>query len=158
MLKNMKADDIIALVRSFGGTLAFTAGPQDGSPEIAWGDTFFYYAPDGRMPEATQPFATIVTKNYPEDERSHLDRPGAFRLNIAAGKASFVQWIGREPREVPDDDASAEDDIVIAHPIYGSLGWLAVVNPGASTDRVVRELLHQAYERARSRHERRAAP
>ncbi|MEZ2388367.1 DUF6194 family protein [bacterium RCC_150] len=153
----MTIDEIIALVQSFEGTLAFTAGPEDGSPEIAWGDTFFYYAPDGKMPKATQPFATIVTKNYPDDEQSHLDRAGAFRVNIGAGKASFVERIGREAGELPVAEAPAEDDTVIAHPVYGSQGWLAVVNPGPSTETTVRQLLREAYEHARSRYERRAA-
>ncbi|WP_427135995.1 DUF6194 family protein [Pseudarthrobacter sp. S9] len=51
----------------------------------------FFYAPEGTMPEATQPFATIVTRNYPGDDQSDLDRPGAFRVNIAAGNAAFVE-------------------------------------------------------------------
>src|SRR6201999_106330 len=80
----MEIDDIIELVRGWDGTVAVTAGPDDGAPEIAWGDTFCYYAPDGSMPARTQPFATIVTKDYPDDESSRLDRAGVFRVNIAA--------------------------------------------------------------------------
>jgi hypothetical protein len=49
----MTIDDILALVKSLDGTLAFTPTPEDGSPEVAWGDTFFYYAPDGKIPETT---------------------------------------------------------------------------------------------------------
>jgi hypothetical protein len=49
------------------------------------------------------------------------------------------------------------DDSVIAHPVYGSLGWLAVVNPGPSTSQTVQNLLRKAYELARSRYERRMA-
>jgi hypothetical protein len=45
---------------------------------------------------------------------------------------------------------------VIAHPVYGTLGWLAVVNPGPRTEAAVRELLDAAYRLARARHERRA--
>jgi hypothetical protein len=46
-------------------------------------------------------------------------------------------------------------DAVNAHPVYGSLGWLAVVNPGRRTDAAVRELLRHAHHLARSRHQRR---
>ncbi|MCM2424101.1 DUF6194 family protein [Streptomyces sp. RKAG293] len=46
-------------------------------------------------------------------------------------------------------------DAVIAHPVHGSVGWLAVVNPGRRTDAAVRELLRQAHYLARSRYERR---
>lgn len=151
----MTIDEIIALVKSFDGALAVTAGQGDGSPELAWGDTFFYYAPDGIMPQATQPFATIVTKNYPEDEQSRLDRSGFFRVNIAAGRAAFVEWTGHQPGEPADDVDPSVADRVIAHPVYGSLGWLAIVNPGPSTAQTARTLLRQAYDLARARFERR---
>ncbi len=152
----MTIDDIVDLVRSFDGTLAFTAVPGDGSPDIAWGDTFFYYAPDGTMPEKTQPFATIVTKNYPGDERSRLDRPGTFRVNIAAGKATFIEQTGHGPRNLPDDFDAGVGDTVMPHPVYGALGWVAVVNPGTATEATIRGLLRRAYDLARSRHVRRA--
>ncbi|MEU7766752.1 DUF6194 family protein [Nocardia sp. NPDC049190] len=152
----MTIDEIIALVAALDGVLTVTPGPDDGSPEISWGDTFFYYAPNGVAPTTTQPFATIVTKNYPGDEKSRLDRPAAFRVNVAAGKESFIQWTGRAPRETADDVDPSVTDTVIAHPVYGSAGWLAVVNPAEHTDTTTRELLHKAYDLARARYERRA--
>ncbi|WP_371942434.1 DUF6194 family protein [Actinomadura chokoriensis] len=45
---------------------------------------------------------------------------------------------------------------MIAHPVYGGVGWLGVVNPGPRTQAAVRELLDAAYRLARARHERRA--
>ena len=49
--------------------------PEAGSdhPEISWGDYFFYYAPDGKIPRNRQPYATIITKNYPDDIQSRLE-------------------------------------------------------------------------------------
>lgn len=155
MLEGMTIDDILDLVKSFDGSLAFTPTPDDGTPEIAWGDSFFYVAPDGEMPQATQPFATIVTKNYPEDARSRLDRPGAFRLNVAVGKAAFLERTGLAPHNLPDEVDAGRDDTLMAHPVYGPLGWLCVVNPGSETDSDVRELLRLAYDLARARYERR---
>ncbi|WP_067821943.1 DUF6194 family protein [Actinomadura kijaniata] len=153
----MTMDEIIGFVADLDGVLTLRPGPGDGSPELAWGDAFFYYSPDGVVPTTTQPFATIVTKDYPDDTASRLDRPGAFRVNIAAGREEFVRWTGHEPR---DPAAAAADpgaaDTVIAHPVYGGLGWLAVVNPGPRTGETVRELLRTAYRLARSRYERRA--
>ncbi|MET4783441.1 DUF6194 family protein [Glaciihabitans sp. UYNi722] len=114
----MTTADIVKMVSDWEQVLVVTPGPGDGSPEVAWGDTFFYYTPDGEMPTSTQPFATIVTKNYPDDDQSELDR-------------------------------------VITHPVYGGMGWLAVLNPGAQTLSVTRELLREAYELDRNRSERR---
>ncbi|MGQ4597074.1 DUF6194 family protein [Nocardia sp. R6R-6] len=152
----MTIDEIIEFVSGLDGVLAFHPEPGDGSPEISWGDTFFYYAPSGEVPKTTQPFATIVTKDYPGDAGSRLDRPDTFRVNVAAGKEAFVQWTGRTPREPAADIDPSTLDTVIAHPVYGAAGWLAVVNPGPRCDDTTRELLHTAYQTARSRFERRA--
>lgn len=155
----MTSEEITAFVDALDGVLTLRPAPGDGTPEIGWGDTFFYYAPDGITPTSTQPFATVVTKDSPGDEASRLDRPDTFRVNIAAGKEAFVRWTGHAPRESPaaEVDPSATDT-VIAHPVYGSLGWLAVVNPGERTEASTRELLHAAHRLARLRHERRAEP
>ncbi|MER6951876.1 DUF6194 family protein [Nonomuraea sp. NPDC000554] len=153
----MTMDELIGFVESLDGVLSLRPGPGDGSPEISWGDTFFYYAPDGVTPTRTQPFATVVTKNYPGDETSRLDRPDTFRVNVSAGKETFTRWTGHAPREpaTTEVDPSATDT-VIAHPVYGTVGWLAVVNPGPRTEAATRELLSAAYQLARSRYERRA--
>ncbi|WP_024803881.1 DUF6194 family protein [Nocardia sp. BMG51109] len=152
----MNIDEIIDFVRALGGVLVLRPGPGDGSPEIAWGDTFFYYAPDGVVP-AAQPFATIVTKDYPGDGGSRLDRPGAFRVNIAAGKDAFVRWVGHDPRATPADGDRGAEDVLMAHPVYGAAAWLAVVNPGDRTAAPIRELLRAAHDRARAQYARRAA-
>ncbi|MFD3685663.1 DUF6194 family protein [Nocardiopsis sp. NPDC058631] len=153
----MTIEEIMGFVGDLDGVLTLRPGPGDGSPEISWGDTFFYYAPDGRVPQTTQPFATIVTKDYPEDASSRLDRPDTFRLNLSVGRDAFTGWTGRQPREAATDGADpSESDALVAHPVYGTLGWLAVVNPGPRTEAAVRELLGTAHHLARSRHERRA--
>jgi hypothetical protein len=156
-LEHMSIDEIIEFLGGFEGVLTLKPLPGDGSPEISWGDTFFYYAPDGVVPKTTQPFATIVTKDYPGDEGSHLNRPDTFRLNISAGKDAFISWTGHEPREptTSDVDLSVADS-VMAHPVYGNLGWLAVVNPSSRTETAIRELLRTAHDLARSRYQRRA--
>ena len=150
----MTQAEIVELVSGWEHVLAFTPRPGDGTPEIAWGDTFFYYAPDGTMPQATQPFATIVTKNYPGDEVSQLDRDGVYRVNIHPAKKSFAQHSDTGITHNQGDAAAALDRIT-EHPTYGSLGWLAVLNPGPETLAITRELLREAYELDRARHERR---
>jgi hypothetical protein len=145
----MKIPEIVALVSGWDGVLVVSPGPGDGAPEIAWGDVFFYFAPDGVMPTTTQPFATIVTKNYPDDVLSELDRDGVFRVNIHPSRATFTEWANKA-----GDDPSALDEM-LTHPVYGSLGWLAVLNPGPTTTEHTRELLHEAYEQARKRYARR---
>ncbi len=142
----MVIHEIIDYLESFDGILILRPSPGDGTPEIAWGDTFFYYSPTGVVPQG-QPFATIVTKNYPDDEDSRLDRPDTFRVNMAPGKDAFAA-------HAADVDPSATDTVMV-HPVYGAAQWLAVVNPGPRTDAVTRDLLRAAYDVARRRHDAR---
>ncbi|MGH3490616.1 MAG: DUF6194 family protein [Actinopolymorphaceae bacterium] len=154
----MSIDDIIGHVEAMGGVLTLRPQPGDGSPEVSWGDVFFYYAPDEVVPK-TQPFATVVTKNYPDDEASRLDRPGAFRVNVSAGAAEFLARTGQHPKDsaAPDLDPSTPD-VVIPHPVYSRLGWLCVVNPGPRTTSTVQDLLETAHGLARKRYHRRSEP
>jgi len=72
----MTIDDIIDQVAALDGVLVLRPQPGDGSPQISWGDVFFYYAPTGEVPR-TQPFATIVTKDYPDEPASGPGRSGS---------------------------------------------------------------------------------
>lgn len=82
------------------------------------------------MPKS-QPFTTIVTKDYPDDQDSRLDRPDTFRLNIFAGTAEFRRRLGHEPKEPAAAGVDpSTPDVLLPHPVYGTLGWLAIVNPG----------------------------
>jgi hypothetical protein len=155
-LEPVDIEEITQFVESLGGVLTVQLQPGDGSPEIAWGDRFFYVAPDGVVPR-TQPLASIVTKDYPDDVGSRLDRPGAFRLNIGAGREEFVAWTGHQPGEPAGGDVDlSTPDVLFAHPVYGYLGWLAVVNPGPRTDAAVQEFLRRAHGRAQERYRRRS--
>lgn len=144
----MSMEQIIATVRDFDGALVVVPEPGGDSPEIAWGDAFFYYAPDGGMPRNTQPYGTIVTKNYPDDTACDLDRPGRWRVNVQVGRAALPDLLGQE-----HDPATA--DVVLPHPVYGALGWICVVNPGERTTETVVRLLREAHEAARARAARR---
>lgn len=148
-------------IREFAGVLELA--PEEGSPfpEIAWGDHFFYYAPDGRVPEHEQPFATCVTKDYPDDALSRLGAAGRWRLNIRVGRTRFVALTGEDPRP-SDDDADATKqwdfaaaDTVIPHPLYRAQGWVAVVNPNRSSMEYIAQLLAGAHSDARQRWDRR---
>jgi hypothetical protein len=48
---------------TFEGVDVQVASAEDGSPEVAWGDTFFIYDPERNLPgNKRMPFATIVTE------------------------------------------------------------------------------------------------
>ncbi|MFE3323360.1 DUF6194 family protein [Streptomyces sp. NPDC059176] len=148
-------EQIIATVRGLDGALVVVPGPGDGSPQLVWGDAFFYYAPDGQMPRSVQPYGTIVTKDYPDDTGSDLDPTGRWRVNIHVGRAGFQSLTGEDPRRLSGCYDYAATDAVMPHPVYGALGWVCVVNPGDGSRDVVVRLLRDAHDAARARFERR---
>jgi hypothetical protein len=134
--------EISDFVQSLGDVLTVSPVEGDGTLEIAWGDLFFYYAPDGVVPPG-QPFATIVTKDYPGEPPAGLG-DGAFRVNIDAGRRD----------EVPVEDPALRDT-VMPHPVYGHLGWVCVVEPGEGATPRLHDLLSQAHDAAKRRWARR---
>jgi len=131
--RGVTSEEIIEFVSSLPGVAAVTARESDGSPEVAWGDTFIYYGDDRKMP-----FATIVTKDYEGwDEASKLNRPDVFRLNASVGR-----------NDVPEADGVDYTalDVLLPHPTYATQGWVCILNPSDP-----RELLAGAHARASKR-------
>ncbi|WP_227984835.1 DUF6194 family protein [Nocardia spumae] len=151
----MSMDQILETIRTFDGV--FELAPVAGGPfpEIAWGDHFFYYAPDGHVPRNEQPYATIVTKNYPDDSACDLDRPGRSRLNIHIGARAFTELVGADPRADPGPVDFTAADTVLPHPLYRRQGWIAIVDPDIRTREVAIGLLRDAHHAARQRAQRR---
>jgi hypothetical protein len=125
------------------------AAPDDGSPEIAWGDTFFIHHEDKHR----FPFATIVTKDYGDfDNLSNLNREGVFRLNIGVSKETFQSLFAGDD---PHDHMAL--DRLMPHPVYASNHWVSVLNPSDETFASLRPLLEEAYGIAAARVGRRKA-
>jgi hypothetical protein len=149
-------EDLIQFVTGLSGTIAMTADAASGAPEVAWGDTFFYYEPDDNEANRRMPFATIVTKDYPGwDTASELNRPDVFRLNISVGRQVYEDLFryppaGHAEHEL-DHDYTAIDR-VIPHPVYATQGWVSILNPGAATSVQAQQLLSGAHTRAAARH------
>lgn len=134
----MTIEQISTYVESMDHVLNLRPGPGDGTPEVAWGDLFFYYAPDGVVPSG-QPFATIVTKDYPGEPSSDLG-DGVFRVNFDAGRRGQAEC----------EDPTKRDQ-VLPHPVYGRQGWVCIVQPGPDTADEMRTLLRDAHSAAKRR-------
>jgi erythromycin esterase-like protein len=135
------------------GVEQVVAGEENGSPEGAWGDRFFYVGADRR-----QPFATIVEHDVPGfDEAGQLDRPGVYRLNLDLGRTEFTRAFGFAPKafeEHRDAFDYARLDTLTPHPGYALYGFASIVTPGPQMLPEVDRLLAIAYGRAVDRHER----
>lgn len=151
--------DEAAITRYIGTTFAGVdvdvASAESGSPEVAWGDTFFIYDPERNLEGARRfPFATIVTKDYGDfDNASNLNRPGVFRLNIGISKETYAKLFGAE-----GEHDFTQLDRLMPHPVYGRNHFVCVLNPSESTFESIKPLLEEAYGIARGRVERRKIP
>ncbi|NDK30604.1 DUF6194 family protein [Nesterenkonia haasae] len=152
----MSMEQILSEIRTFDGLLELAPLPGSEHPEISWGDYYFYYAPDGQVPHNRQPYATIITKNYPNDTESRLDRDGRWRLNIHVGAEAFTDLVGYPPDEIDESGAGySTTDSFLPHPLYGAYGWVCVVNPARATTAGALEALRVAHLTDRRRVERR---
>src|SRR5687767_2020527 len=151
----MSMEQILSAVSALDGALILAPPAGSEFPESAWGDAFFYYAPDGEVPQNVQPYGTIVTKDYPDDTASRLDEEGRWRVNIHVDRSTFVGLTDEEPRHLTRHRDFAATDQINPHPVYGALGWVAIVNPGERTMSTALELLREAHRAARLRFERR---
>jgi hypothetical protein len=151
-------DDVRQLLTSLPDVAILTASEANGAPEVAWGDSFFFYEPSGEG-SRRDPFATLVTKDYPGfDTASDLNRPGVFRVNVGVGRETFQRLFGYLPAAHPEHHAQFDYtalDRLLPHPVYAAQGWVSVLNPGAQTLAELETLLRLAHDRALRRHQRR---
>lgn len=138
--------------------IRYIVGTFDGTQTVtANGDTYFFLDPEHKFP-----FATLVTNDM-HDQVSNLARPSVFRLNIGVGKETFRSLFGSQtpPTGAEAGVDSTYDytafDQLMPHPVYGRMYWVCVLNPSDATfQTVVQPLLGEAYERDRSKHDKRA--
>lgn len=149
-MESLDPTAITQYIESLPGVDVQVASADDGSPEIAWGDSFFFYDPERRLQGAARfPFATIVTKDYGDfDNASNLDREGVFRLNIGLGRETYDSVF---PPGTTTEDFSRLD-VVMPHPVYGKNHWVCVLNPSPKTFESVKPLIAEAHSRAARRY------
>jgi len=128
---------------SLDGVDVVVASKEMGAPEIAWGDTFFIYDPNRDLDDTRRfPFATIVTKDYGDfDDRSDLNRPGVFRLNIGVSKETYASLFPADGAH----DFSALDRLM-PHPVYGKNHWVCLLNPTEATFESIKPLLAEGHQ------------
>ena len=150
----MNQDEIRDYLGAMDRVNVVVSATGDGSPEIAWGDTFFY-ARDEHGESKKMPFATIVIKDYEGfDCESNLNRGDLYRLNIEIGKEKFEELFGFKPKELEahrnNYDFTALDQL-FPHPHYGTHGWVSIITPSEDSKEVVNALLDFSWNRAVTR-------
>ncbi|MEC5291093.1 DUF6194 family protein [Aurantimonas sp. C2-6-R+9] len=122
-------------------------------PRAAWGEMAYFYNPGSRFSRGTY-FATIKDRNGENDRASDLDRTEVWRLNIGVSKKTYQSLFGPPPPR-PDKGGIIdgpwdfiERDVLMPHPIYGWMSWIAVLSPSEKTWMQCIPLLADAHGRA----------
>ena len=130
--------------------------------KVAWGEKSYFYNPGQVLKRGTY-FATIKEKDGENDRASNLVRPGIWRLNMGVSKETYRTLFGPPPArpakggviEGPWDFAMR--DVITPHPVYGWMGWVAVLSPSEETWRWCMSLLEDAHGRAKEAFEKRTS-
>jgi hypothetical protein len=117
----------------------------------AYRERSFFYNPDGSLPIGIY-FATIKESDGPNDKASQLNRTDCYRLSVGVGKPIYQNLFGDIPArpakggiiDYQIDFTSL--DILMPHPIYAWLGWVAINNPSQSNMETVEYLLDISYQ------------
>ncbi|RNC90787.1 MAG: hypothetical protein ED558_16960 [Oricola sp.] len=143
---------------------AYLTSELDGvRPVEAWGETSYFFNPGGALARGTY-LATIKQKDGPNDRASDLDRDGVWRLNIGVGKRRFQAMFGALPTRPPKGETVkgswdfAAIDRIVPHPVYGWMGWVAVLCPSEPTFKACKPLIAEAHDRAAASFRRRVKP
>jgi hypothetical protein len=113
----------------------------------------FLYNPHAVLPEGIH-FATIRELDSSEDNRSNHNKGGIYRLGIGIGKNHYRQLFGDIPERpekakiIDSNTDFAAIDILMPHPIYAWMGWVAILNPSKRNLEMVSHLLDQSYQHA----------
>lgn len=134
-----------ALLESFEGV----------APKPSWGETSYFYNPGRRFANGAY-FATIKLSDGPNDTASKLSREGVWRLSFGVSKARYVALFGPLPARPPKGGIISGDWVFTAlnqltpHPVYGWMGWCAMLCPEQALLDQHRALIEDAHARARA--------
>ncbi|QPH54806.1 DUF6194 family protein [Pontivivens ytuae] len=149
----LPVDELIARI-----TTAF----PDLAPQPAWGEVTFYYNPGGRLRRGTY-VCTIKERDGPNDRASRLDRPGVYRLNFGLPRPDYLERFGPPPprpakgRVIEGEHDFTALDRLMPHPVYGWMGWVAILNPSRPSVEALTPLLALSHAKAAAAFARRTA-
>jgi len=119
-----------------------------------WGETALFYNPGRRLAKGAY-FATLKDHDWENDRASELHRPGVFRLNLGLPRAHYFSLFGPTPPRPPKGGVVEggwdflTPNRLTPHPVYGWMGWVAILNPSWEMLREMTPLFDAAYGKAR---------
>ncbi len=147
----MSIDEIIQYVQ---------ATYDDAMVSHNWGERGLFYNPGSALPKGVY-ILTFKEKDGPNDYASKIDRGGIYRVNLGISKSSFLKLFGRIPTrpaagEIVDTGHDFQQlDQVTPHPVYGWMGWVAVLNPSIPTFEKLKPLIDEGVMLSHAKFEKR---
>lgn len=117
----------------------------------AYRERSFFYNPDGSLPKGIY-FATIKESDGPNDKASLLDRENVYRLSIGVGKKIYQSLFGQVPARpikggiIDYDFDFSSTQVLMPHPIYAWISWVAINNPNKINLETIKHLLDINYQ------------
>jgi hypothetical protein len=129
--------------------------------DFNWGERALFYNPNRQLPKGIY-FLTFKEKDGAHDHASRIG-VGEYRLNAGISKRAFVERFGLVPDRPSAGDVISSDhdftqsDLIMPHPVYGWMCWIAVKNPSAETLETLKPLLAESYQIATGKFNKRVA-
>lgn len=125
-----------------------------------YGETVLFYNPTGLLPAGVY-FASLKNHDGPNDQGSHLDRDGVFRVAFGLPDATYEGLFGPRPprpgkgRVVHLEHDFAAVDRLTPHPVYAWMGWVQMLSPSARNWQEIKPYLEESHRRAVALHDKR---
>lgn len=149
----MTIDEIVETVCALDSGIVFDSN---------WGERALFYNPARQLKKGIY-IATFKERDGENDKASDLNRGGRFRLNIGLTKLAYFTLFGPLPFRPSAGNivATGHDftlsDVIMPHPVYGWMSWVAVVNPTLSTFKTLLPVIAESVERAQDKFPKRLA-
>ncbi len=123
------------------------------NPLETWGELSFFVNPGMKLKRGKY-FATLKSKDGENDKASNLNRESVFRLSIGLPPQEYDDIFGsRPPRPVKGGIVEGDYDFtalntLTPHPVYGWMGWIAILNPSETNFERCKYYLNAAYSKA----------
>ena len=123
------------------------------NPLEAWGELSFFVNPEMKLKRGKY-FATLKSKDGENDKGSNLERESIFRLSIGLPPKDYETIFGpRPPRPVKGGIVEGDYNFtalntLTPHPVYGWMGWVAILNPSETNFERCKNYLNAAYDKA----------
>jgi hypothetical protein len=135
---------------------------DDLAPINAWGERSFFYNLNSLLPRGVY-FCTLKEKDGDNDKASELDRDGIYRFNFGLPTNAFIEMFGAKPRRPEKGKIIAgnwnftEPNKLMPHPVYGWMGWVAILNPTQDVFSKLKPHIRLSYEKAQQNFTKRLA-